>query len=452
MRKIIGAILVLGICSTFHYPTLGIAYAQNNNDEREEFVYGVNAFNGSIYHGTFYPPSVDTLYLLADEISIVSPRQTLLYYWAVTNEYKADWDTLSENVAGTLEIITRGRIIASLQPTDYVIQYPDGITRGNPAIFLGEDAQSKYDHWSDELQAYRFAVAEYYEASRIYNTTLDDKIEEGKITSADDLLVSAPVRPDEFVYSSTKVYRGMPVRLPAGDYEIRLRDNHGEIVDNSTKKLVVFHRDQVGVGYTVIPEDKWTTPEDTHRPGEIIHVRSNNVIYLEPYFESEYKKQSFVHLENPQEPHFGDSGWLWVKGDKFVPNDLQISQIGEMLVQPVAFGDYMVRQTEGRALGYEIMEAQEGLSQGMRERSPDFSAFRLVVQQPSQDLTLHLIDDKGVIIGGSDRTVDVVRTIGTAELFMLAFLPIAVGLVLVGSRQYSLRRRRAFLPGISKEK
>ena len=96
--------------------------------------------------------------------------------------------------------------------------------------------------------------------------SLDDKIEAGKITSADDVLVSAPDRPAEFVYSSTKVYRGMPVTLSSGNYEIRLRNSKGEIVEDSVKKLVVFQRDRVGVGYTVIPEDKWTTPEQTYNP------------------------------------------------------------------------------------------------------------------------------------------------------------------------------------------
>lgn len=451
MRKIIGALLVLGICSVFCGAAVGMVYAQNSDEKREEFVYGVNAFNGSLYHGTFYPPSVDTLYLLADEISIVSPRKTLLYYWPVTNEYKADWDTLSANVEGVLEIISQGRIIASLQPRDYVIQYPKGITRGDPQIFLGEDARTKYQQWSEELQAYRLAVSAYYEASRIFTTTLDDKIEAGNITSADDVLVSAPVRPAEFVYSSTKVYRGMPVTLSSGNYEIQLRNSQGEIVENSLKKLVVFHRDRVGVGYTVIPEDKWTTPEDTQRPDEIIYVRSENVLYLEPYFESEYNEQYFVHLEAPQAPRFGDSGWLWVKEGKFVPNDLQILH-GKMRLLAVTFEDYMVRQTPGKALGYEILEWQEGISQGMRERSPDFSAFRLVVDRHLQDIAVHLVGDNDVAVGGSSRTLDVVREIGSGDLWLPALLPAVVGLTLLGTRKYSLRRRRALIAEASTEK
>ncbi|MBU05944.1 MAG: hypothetical protein CL877_08360 [Dehalococcoidales bacterium] len=442
MRKIIGALLVMGICSVICGATVGMVYAQGSDEKREEFVYGVNAFNGSVYHGTFIPPSVDTLYLLADEISIVSPRTTLLYYWPVTNEYKADWDTLSENVEGVLEITSQGQIIASLQPRDYVIQYPKGITRGDPEIFLGEDARTKYEQWSEELQAYRLAVAAYYEASRIFTTTLDDKIEEGDITSADDVLVSAPVRPAEFVYSSTKVYRGMPVTLSPGNYEIRLRNSDGEVVENSEKKLVVFRRDRVGVGYTAIPEDKWTTPEDTKRPDEIIYVRSNNVLYLEPYFESEYNEQHFVHLETPQAPRFGNVDWLWVKEGKFIPNDLQISH-GNMWLRSISFEDYMVRQTPGKALGYEILEWQEGISQGMRARSPDFSAFRLVLNRQSQDIGLHLVGDNDVAVSGSSRTVDVVRDIGSGELWLPALLPVAVGIALVGTRRYTLRTRRA---------
>ena len=111
----------------------------------------------------------------------------------------------------------------------------------------------------------------------------------------------------------------------------------------------------------------------------------------------------------------------------------------------------MVRQTPGKALGYEILEWQEGISQGMRERSPDFSAFRLVVDRQIQDIALYLVGDNDVAVGGSSRTLDAVREIGSGELWLPALLPVAVGLAMVGTRRYSLHRHRAAITEASTE-
>ena len=119
MRKFIAAILLswLGLISMD--TDVRIVAADNHDDDkrdlpglvdktekREEFVYGVNAYNGTLYQGVFHPPSVDTIYLLADTINIISPRKTLIYYWAVTNEYKADFDSMNEDIPGTCLLYT----------------------------------------------------------------------------------------------------------------------------------------------------------------------------------------------------------------------------------------------------------------------------------------------------------------------------------------------------------
>ncbi|HAJ06091.1 MAG TPA: hypothetical protein DCL76_06010, partial [Chloroflexi bacterium] len=97
MRKIYAVILALLLLVIGQHNSLASVTAETDSERREEFVYGVNAYNGTIYQGTFYPPSVDTVYILADRVSMISPRKTLIYYWAVTNEYKADFDSMNED-------------------------------------------------------------------------------------------------------------------------------------------------------------------------------------------------------------------------------------------------------------------------------------------------------------------------------------------------------------------
>jgi len=495
MRKFIAAILLswLGLMSMD--TDVRIVAADNHDDDkrdlpglvdktekREEFVYGVNAYNGTLYQGVFHPPSVDTIYLLADTINIISPRKTLIYYWAVTNEYKADFDSMNEDIPGTLEIKLKGELVLTVEPTDYVIQYPEGITRGAAEVYLGGAAQRKYGEWEEALRMYRLDVSEYYEASRNWRTDLTERVQSGKVTSEDDVLVSQPMRPADFLYSSTKVFRGVPLNLPPGEYDIQMRNDAGKIVADSVKKLVVFQSDRVGVGYTVIPEDKWTTPEQTYNPDEMLYVRSDNTLYLDPFFESEYNEQYFTHLEAPQAPNFVNFDWKWVKEENFKisdsskwrrSEDADVTFIGErrpgphindegiaydmqvverdMLQNPIEFEDYMVRQNPGKALGYEILEAMEGLSQGMRDRSPDFSAFQIIVRRSIQDLEVNLQGDDGAILSGSGRTVDVVRGSGSTDLFLALILPIVLGIVMVGYRRYSLKIHREKLASASIE-
>ena len=495
MRKFIAAILLswLGLISMD--TDVRIVAADNHDDDkrdlpglvdktekREEFVYGVNAYNGTLYQGVFHPPSVDTIYLLADTINIISPRKTLIYYWAVTNEYKADFDSMNEDIPGTLEIKLKGELVLTVEPTDYVIQYPEGITRGAAEVYLGGAAQRKYGEWEEALRMYRLDVSEYYEASRNWRTDLTERVQSGKVTSEDDVLVSQPMRPADFLYSSTKVFRGVPLNLPPGEYDIQMRNDAGKIVADSVKKLVVFQSDRVGVGYTVIPEDKWTTPEQTYNPDEMLYVRSDNTLYLDPFFESEYNEQYFTHLEAPQAPNFVNFDWKWVKEENFKisdssrwrrSEDADVTFIGErrpgphindegiaydmqvverdMLQNPIEFEDYMVRQNPGKALGYEILEAMEGLSQGMRDRSPDFSAFQIIVRRSIQDLEVNLQGDDGAILSGSGRTVDVVRGSGSTDLFLALILPIVLGIVMVGYRRYSLKIHREKLASASIE-
>ena len=59
-----------------------------------------------------------------------------------------------------------------------------------------------------------------------------------------------------------------------------------------------------------------------------------------------------------------------------------------------------------------------------------------------QDLEVNLQGDDGAILSGSGRTVDVVRGSGSTDLFLALILPIALGIVMVGYRRYSLKLHR----------
>ena len=103
----------------------GIARAQVPVKERQ-FVYGINAFAWEGYAGSLSARPAHTIYVLAGHRSIVSARETLVYFWPITGEYRADWSGLNASVAGALEVFQAGRAVTVLPRQSYVIQYPNG--------------------------------------------------------------------------------------------------------------------------------------------------------------------------------------------------------------------------------------------------------------------------------------------------------------------------------------
>src|SRR2546427_442664 len=103
----------------------GIARAQVPVKERQ-FVYGINAFAWEGYAGSLSARPAHTIYVLAGHRSIVSARETLVYFWPITGEYRADWSGLNASVAGALEVFQAGRAVTVLPRQSYGIQDPHG--------------------------------------------------------------------------------------------------------------------------------------------------------------------------------------------------------------------------------------------------------------------------------------------------------------------------------------
>jgi hypothetical protein len=79
--------------------------ANAQEDRQKEFVYGIAFYDGYLYGNSMVPPTIDVIYLQANVDNIVAPRNTLIYYWPLTNRYLADWAAMNELVSGELEIL-----------------------------------------------------------------------------------------------------------------------------------------------------------------------------------------------------------------------------------------------------------------------------------------------------------------------------------------------------------
>ena len=391
-------------------------------EKSKEFVYGMNIFvlPENDYSGKFAPPNVDTIYLLADVTSILSPRYTLVYFWAITNEFKADWENLNEPVAGTLEISAAGAPDQVLEQTKYVIQYPNGVSQGNVQLFTGEEAVGNYQKFLLEQETYRDALWTYYQ-----------KFQEYLLASSQDSSLQAPLEPEALTLASTGLNDGFAIHLPAGKYTIQFRDANGNVVPDSKKSLVVFSPTDSGTGFLVIPADKYVTTEKSEQEKAVIYTRPNETLYLQPYQALEFNQQDYSHLRNPQASLGEQDRRQWVYLQEEPAEILSVSTSGapayEIQRQP-----FWVEQLPGSALGYEIItDPQDAV---VKARTPDFEAFELTTSPSQTILKLSLVDQPNGSLVAS-REVRVVQTDNKIYLFLIPFVPLLVFAMVFLARQ-----------------
>lgn len=417
-------ILATGLAILLLTQLLSLSTAAQVPDKRREFIYGVQAYNGLQYHATYYPLNLDTIYFMADVVNIISPRESLVYFWPITNEQLVDWDSLNETVDGTLEIVQRGQVIQTISQTEYVIQYPNGYDSGQVKVHLGEEAHAQYAEFDRQRAAFRDEVAAYYEASVNYRQDLQEQVESGALTEEN---LELPAQPPAFLFFSTGVFEGIPLKLPAGSYQIRLRDGNGQIIPGSERNLVTFTPDRVGVSYTIIPHEKWTTPEQSDDPSQVLYARSGTMMYLQPVREYEYNQLYFTRLEQPQNTTSSKDRWDWIPHLPINDGTLEILSGGQV-IERVERRPYVVRQYTGSALGYEIIDQLTATEERFRERSPDFEGYALTVAPGQSSVSIRLVDSNGQVVPGSEREIKLVNTANARSGYLLPILPLAVGL------------------------
>lgn len=438
MRMSHGRAFLLCLAAWLWLWSVPAAVAAQDPERRTELVYGVNAYIGGRYEGDFYPRSVDTIYLAADAVSVVSPRQTEVYYWPITNREVADWARLNEPVEGVLEIRRRGRLVAGIEATDYVVQYPEGQDRSEAVVYLGEDAHRQWDHFEASRREFRERVSAYYNDLVTYRQDLDDRIEAGTLEGEPD---PPPMEPEPFLYSSTEVNRGFPVALPAGNYTIQVRTADGELQPESRRRLKVFEPLSKGVAMWTIPHDRYTFPEKSDDEGEVIYLRRGTIAYLQPHAQEEYRDIHLTRLLDPQDTSGRPDLYQWLQTDEIEDGVLVVTQ-GQRVVARIERRSYAVRQITGAALGYEIHDQATTDLERLRERRPDFQGYPVDTRALPASFRVHLEDADGQPVPGSRRRVRVVRSDSEPWMAVLPYVPVVLALVVAGSR----RRRFVRLP------
>ncbi len=401
------------------------------------FVYAVNAYMPDGYTPSIYLPQHDTLYLLADQPNAVAPRNTLIYYWPIDNAYRADWTARNELVSSTLEVSGGSLPSRTFELTDYIVQYDAADPYDSLRVYTGAEARTRYDAFVDERNAYWKAVQDYQDRFVEYGAKLDEAVQKSEGGTKPQNVPPPPEEPPPFTKQASVPVKAFVLSLPAGEYRMRLRDPGGAWLPGLDRKLVVFRARRQAISYNVVPQSKWTVPEQSDDPGQAIYAPGQATLYFAPFLSAEYNDLYYRRLQNPQGTDGRPDQWTWIRLKPLEGTTLQVRG-GDGSTRAVQFLGYRVNQLPGAALGYEVVDYDPKTMRG----SPSFKGFNLEIGASQPVLSVALQDGSGRILPGSEREVRALRDTNPVLWFALPGAPLVAGAVVMLLR----RRRFAKLP------
>lgn len=400
------------------------ARAQYAENPEVANVYGITYFDGLLYGSTMAPPSVDTIYILADQTSFLSLRETIVYFWPLTNQYLADWDSRNELLDSVLEVDGPGGKM-EIPLADYVIQYQKDDARSSLRVYLNDDAHPKYDEFVSLSTQYQDALAQYNTDLVVWQQGMDTYLRSTPETIAElPTPEPPPQEPEDLGTMSSDLQRGFPVALPAGNYTIQARNPNGEIIEGSQKSLVVFEEGELAIGFDIIPEQRWTRPERSSESASPIYTSANTTIYVQPFWQSRMGAVYDARMRNPQDLTALPGESTWALHEAALPDHLVVEQDGKVIAE-VPLESFVVHQVAGPTLGYTV-ERFDPVSM----ESESFQGFELGAELISSNPTIRLVDAEGNTLPGSERVLRSLHPQNIGWLYAGAALPlVAVGLV-----------------------
>jgi hypothetical protein len=327
-------------------------------------------------------------------------------------------------------------LFTTIDPTKYSIQFTPRGTTADAKLYLGAEAEQAQAQFKAKQDAYQQASRAYLEARRQWLAAMDAAVAQhaaGKQVT----LPPEPQQPAPIDIYSNGLNDGFPITLGQGNYRIQLRSPDGTIVPQSQRDLVVFAPRRVAVGYTVVPETRWTTPDQVTDLSDVVLGEPGTNLYLQPHVTREYAARAYALLQDPQAHSVETSEWTWVSGEPLHDNQMQIV-VGDQVADQRVLTPYSVKQLEDTALGYEVRPYVPG---GNAPSNPDFVAYPIRLDASDTAYSVRLVSPQGTVVDGSARLV---RAPGRTPFALLLLLP-AVPLLL-GACIILRRRRRMRLP------
>lgn len=417
----------------------------------QELVYGLTLFDGKEYQWTFCPQEVRTLYVISDTKNAIATKRAKVHFWPITGEYVADWESATDMLDFSelsMEVLLGNKVIATLGPQQYAMKYPSGHMGPATEMLLGEEARTEYDSYMIGLEEYSGAMNRYYEAYIEYTKAVSGFIDNP--AAFDGKIPREPAEPTPPQVCLSQVYEAFIVDVPEGSYRIRLKDGEGNVVPGSERTMIAFSTIDRGIGYQIIPEDKWTYPSRSDDTTQNIAALGNQVIYVKPYEEASFNRHHYTKLTELHRPASGRGmenhiAWIHLQPLEAIDETFSIEVVGKKgVVSRAVEKPYYVQQTSGSSLGYNIIGFS---SEAFPDSSPSFTAFRIETPRNPGRYRLQLVDESRQALADSARELRTVQGTDSAWVFCVSFIPFVVGacVVVYKRRKSGTERRRAIM-------
>jgi hypothetical protein len=413
----------------------------------EQLIFSLTLYNGSDYSSTFALQTAGTIYLQAGVDNFVSLRKTLVYWWPLTAEWKTDTESLNQFSPGELELSGRA---GTRKFSLHRYTYYSPATATGPDWTVATDAEADLEVARARAMAdeYFASVEEFQRNTKEYDAKVEElgaKISERTRRGLDASGLgaqldavrrpAAPRLPDAYQVPPSQVQDGFIVNLSPGEYAARLVNPDGSILEGSDKKIIAYAgRRTGGVGYEVIPADKWTRPEESKTPSSVLYVNGSTDLYLRPFLEAEVNDLYYEKTVSNQATG-NPSVYRWVRVRDVQDARLEIVTGSERVT--AAAQELTVKQEKGTSLGYSIVPFDRKASADGAK--PDMVAFHLPVPRQRAVIRYRSLNHDGRPVPGSERQVRVVSRSPLRPL--LATLPALPILLLILGRIAGSRRR-----------
>jgi hypothetical protein len=222
------------------------------------------------------------------------------------------------------------------------------------------------------------------------------------------------------------------LNLSPGTYALRLRDPSGTLVAESERRLHVIEARREGVGYNVIPEEKWTRPEYSDESDDAIYYSSaGTMLYLQARRTQEFNELAYTRLTEPQNTTASQERWMWIPVEDLLERSLLITD-ADGFEQEIRADFYTVEQLPGYALGYKVVPFNPEAN-----ARPDFMAYQVSLRGDMEQYSIVVLNEAGEPVPGSGRVL-----VRASEALPLSAWALVLTPIVLGSVFRMLRRRR----------
>lgn len=407
----------------------------------QQFVYGVNLYQGKGFSGTFSPRIEKDISIVANQGNIISPKVSLVYWWPITSEYMADWETMNQSVGGSLQILKDDKVIKTLKKRDVGFYYPNGPYDDECTLLLDKKAKDEFTDFNKTIDRYYEARAKYYQDQQAYEEAITQLLEDRQAGKTVGKIPKMPKEPQPPSFYVSEPYQAFVVNLPVGSYKMRLVDSEEKTVKDSEKNLRVITPRRKGIGYDLYSESKWPEGLKADQPSNTIYFVGKKVLFFNPFKSEELTQYDFLKitkLHMPSSNNGAKDAWSWIYGDPIRNARIQLLENGKVIQSAIDQPWYVEQSGVDTARRNIVLFDMKNLSE---QNQPTFRAHRLTVNG-QKELSIRLVDSKGKVIPGSVRELRAVRRGDPKSLLYVSFIPLLVGISMLVIRKLSTRSAR----------